>query len=101
MTVISITNWTIGIRHLVDHAEAELNLQLGKWPPSQGSSTPEVATMTHSPNQLVGGSIEFDAWAGRTLTRVNRVLSPIDFILLMLTLFGIGLLIGIYWRWAW
>jgi hypothetical protein len=32
---------------------------------------------------------------------VNRVLSPIDFILLMLALFGVGLLIGIYWRWAW
>jgi hypothetical protein len=32
---------------------------------------------------------------------VNRVLSPIDFILLMLVLFGVGLLIGIYWRWAW
>jgi hypothetical protein len=32
---------------------------------------------------------------------VNRVLSPIDLILLMLALFGIGLLIGIYWRWAW
>jgi hypothetical protein len=33
--------------------------------------------------------------------RVNRVLSPIDFILAMLALFGIGLLIGIYWPAAW
>jgi hypothetical protein len=32
---------------------------------------------------------------------VNRVLSPIDFLLFMLALFGVGLLIGIYWRWAW
>jgi hypothetical protein len=29
------------------------------------------------------------------------MLAPIDFILLMLALFGIGLLIGIYWQWAW
>jgi len=32
---------------------------------------------------------------------VNRLLSQIDFILLILALFGLGLLIGIYWRWAW
>jgi hypothetical protein len=33
--------------------------------------------------------------------RVNRVLSRIDFILVMLALLGIGLLIGIYWPAAW
>ena len=33
--------------------------------------------------------------------RVNRVLSRIDFILVMLALLGIGLLIGIYWSAAW
>ncbi len=32
---------------------------------------------------------------------MNRVLGPIDFILVMLALFGIGLLIAIYWPAAW
>ncbi len=50
---------------------------------------------------LVGQGRQGGRWVAVQWPRVNRVLSPIDFILAMLALFGIGLLIGIYWPAAW